>query len=122
MNAEKDYIQDMISYTIYAFLILFLLSMVILFKNIGDNDHFSKHTSNVLSRYGVCSPEALRAIDDYNNSSYNGRYKVYECVSTGKTFGSAINYKVEGDFSLLFIDTPFKLRFGGSTPVIKRAY
>ncbi|MDV7678458.1 MULTISPECIES: hypothetical protein [Erysipelothrix] len=122
MYAEKGIIQDMISFMFYAILILFILSIAILFKNIGDNDHFSKHTSNILSRYGECSVQAKEEIQAYSNVNFGGRYVLTECSSNGIKFGSLISFKAEGDFSLMFIELPFKLRFGGTATVMKRTY
>lgn len=122
MNSEKGYIQDLLGYLMWAMLILLTLSIAILFKQIGDNDHFSKQTNAILSRTGGCNPAALAEIENYSNEFYSGRYKLTECNSPSVQYGSLITYKIEGKYKLMFIEMPFELSFGGSATVIKRVY
>lgn len=122
MKAEKSLIQDLFSYLIFSMIILFMLSTVILFINVADNDHYSKYTTDVLERYGSCSNQAKSEIANYSNTRFNGRYVLKSCNQVGSGFGSTINFQIQGKFSLLFIDTPLRLGFGGTSTVLKRTY
>ena len=122
MNAEKGFIQDMMSYLIFGIILIFMLSSVVLFSNLSDNDHFSKYSSDVFERFGNCNTQAMNEISLYSDTRYNGRYKITSCKVEGSGFGSVIKYQATGKFSLVFIDTPFNLRFGGTSTVVKRTY
>ena len=122
MNSEKGLIQDLLSYAIFSLILLFMLSTAILFVNISDNDHFAKYTTDVYERYGSCSSKAKDEVLLYSKNKFNGRYQLRSCKQNGSGFGSTINFEIEGKFSLLFIDTPFKLGLGGTSTVLKRTY
>ena len=122
MKAEKGLIQDIFSYLIFGFILVFMLSAIVLFSNISDNTHYSKYSANVFERYGMCSAEALSELETYSLERFNGRYDVESCNQTGTGYGSVINFRVKGKFNLLFIDTPFNLHFGGTSTINKRTY
>lgn len=122
MKAEKSLIQDLFSYLIFSMIIMFMLSAVILFINIADNDHYSKYTRDVLERHGSCSSQAKSEIANYSKTRFNDRYELRSCTQKGSGFGSTINFQIKGKFSLIFIDTPFNLGFGGTSTVLKRTY
>lgn len=118
LNGNKDTIMEYFNLIIIVLIILTFIAFTGLITQLSANSNFSSYAEGVASRHGGLTPTAQNEIMAYSNDHYGGRYKIKGCVNNDTAsldncrqlrYGETVEFVVEGNYRLTFIDLPMKL-------------
>lgn len=113
LKGEKGVVSDLLTFFIWGIMLLFIVVFVIYFKQISDNNAFSQYTSDVISRYGGLTDEAMAQLQDYNETYFDGRYVIEVASEEKESYGTVVQYTVVAKLRILYFDLPADLKFSG---------